>query len=82
MSEGVAPKNGMLVLTRRPGEFVRVTVPPSSEPTQISVCLVSSTPGRSRLGFLAPRESIIGREELYDAHVPPVAEAATEVTAV
>jgi carbon storage regulator CsrA len=81
VSEKIAPKkSGMLVLTRKPGEYVRITVPPSQEPTQISVCLVDVAGSRTRIGFLAPKDSIIGREELYQAR-PPVAEAVTETAA-
>lgn len=78
----VTEKAGMLVLTRKPGEYIRITVPPSHEPTEIAVCLVAARAGNSRIGFIAPRSSVIGREELYDNAPVQAAEASTDVTAV
>ena len=48
----------MLVLTRRKGESVVI-----AEGIRISV--VSVTPGRVRLGFEAPPEVTVDREEIY-----------------
>lgn len=75
-------KSGMLVLTRHTGEFVRITVPPSQTETQISVCLTSIRGGIARIGFIAPRPTAIGREELYTSHPTPplVADACTDMT--
>ena len=56
----------MLVLSRCKGESIILTVPPSDKPTEIVVMLVRNRVGNSkcRLGFDAPREVHIVREEL------------------
>lgn len=72
----------MLVLSRRPGEFVTVTVPPSKEAQTIGVCLVNSSGCRARLGFLAAKSVSIGRDNMVDGGAelpPPVAEAKAAV---
>lgn len=73
----------MLVLTRRTGEMVRITVPPSNLPQEIAVCICRTQPGRVRLGFLGEKRIEVARNELIpveDEARPPVAEAATDIT--
>lgn len=59
----------MLVLGRRVLEKVIIVVPPSAEPTKIEVCLTEIRGGRidprARLGFTAPDEVKIDREEVF-----------------
>ncbi len=67
----------MLVLSRKPGECIRVVVPPSDEPTTIVVALVTCNTSRSRIGFLAASEVEVLRSELVEPERPLVAEAVT-----
>lgn len=54
----------MLVLSRNPGEKV-IIVTPSGE--EITVCVVEVRGDRARMGFEAPREYAIHREEVMQA---------------
>ena len=54
----------MLVLTRRKYESVRMTVPPSSAPTEIMLTVVRVDAGNVRLGFDAPLEVTIVRTDI------------------
>lgn len=56
----------MLVLNRKSGETVTVTVPPSSEPTRVQVTLVDIRHGKARIGFAAPKSVAIHRQEVQD----------------
>jgi carbon storage regulator len=57
----------MLVLSRKVGEKVIITVPPSTQPTVIAVTLVETRADRCRLGYEAPRTVSIHRQEIHDA---------------
>lgn len=48
----------MLILTRKPGELVKIG-------DDISVVVISTTNGQVRLGFEAPATTQIHREEIY-----------------
>ncbi len=54
----------MLVLSRKRGENV-VVVTPSGE--QITICVIEIRGDRARMGFEAPKEYAIHREELMQA---------------
>lgn len=54
----------MLVTTRHPGESVIITVPPGDKPQRITVKLIQVRGDRVRLGFDAPREIEVHREEV------------------
>ena len=56
----------MLVLTQKRGNEVVIVVPPSAEPTTLTVKLVEVERGKVRLGFEAPREVSIHRREILD----------------
>jgi len=71
----------MLVLSRKPNETVVITVPASSESTELTVIVVELRGGYAvRLGFDAPPDTIIHRREVFDAvqqevaHAPPLGE--------
>ena len=53
----------MLVLARRLFQEVSITVPPSNEPTEIRVVLLELRKETIRLGFDAPREIRIVRDD-------------------
>jgi carbon storage regulator CsrA len=55
----------MLVLARRQGEQIEVTVPGLDEP--ILITAIEVTPGKVRLGFDAPRNVAIDRGEIAEA---------------
>jgi len=57
----------MLILSRKKHESVVVTVPPSTEPTKITVTVADIRGDKVRIGFTAPRESTINRAEVEDA---------------
>ena len=57
----------MLVLGRKLKERVRIAVPPSSKHAEIWVELYQLRPGKARLGFDAPGEIAIHREEVWNA---------------
>lgn len=54
----------MLVFMRYRGEKSVITVPPSDVPTRIEVMVVDVLPGKARLGFDAPRDVAIHRDEI------------------
>jgi len=54
-------KAGLLVLTRRLGEAVIIGTPPNA----IKVVVVESDRGKVRLGFNAPKDVPIFREEIF-----------------
>lgn len=56
----------MLVLTRRRGESVIITVPPSDRETVVEVVVTETVVegGKTRLGFVADRSVAILRSEL------------------
>ncbi len=63
----------MLTLGRKTGESVVITVPPSTTPTRVWVTLKEVDRAHVRLGFQAPDEVIVNRQEV-DAkirEVPP-----------
>lgn len=67
---------GSLTVDRKPGEFIRVLVPPSSEPQIVVVAVANTTPSRTKLRVQAPRHIEILRGELVtETAPPPVAEA-------
>lgn len=57
----------MLVLSRKAGEKVVVTVPPSDKETKVEVIVTEQRHDRTRIGFVAPRNVSIHRQEIYDA---------------
>ena len=57
----------MLVLTRRPNEKVIITIPPSQEETVVVVTYVSHQGPIAKLGFDAPKDTIIHRQEVQNA---------------
>lgn len=56
----------MLALTRKISETVVLTIPPSNTETKVIVKVVMADAQKVRLGFEAPREVIIVREELLN----------------
>lgn len=74
-------ENGFLILSRQPGELIRVVVQPSDTPKTLWIRLEASNHSRARIGLQADREIEILRAELTEtepAPAPiPVAEAAT-----
>lgn len=61
----------MLVLSRKPDlGFVHITVPPSSEPREITIQVVRAVQGNVRLGFQADRDVKILRSEHLAAERP------------
>jgi sRNA-binding carbon storage regulator CsrA len=67
----------MLVLSRKPKESIRLTVPPSDEPQVIDISVVEMNSFRSKLGITADRSVGILRTELVDLPVvgPDVAKS-------
>lgn len=66
----------MLVLTRKRNEKITITVPPSDEPTEITISLPRIQPGSCRIGIEAERKVIIRRAELPPLpadHIQPAA---------
>jgi sRNA-binding carbon storage regulator CsrA len=54
-----------LILTRRVGESITITVPPSDKPTTVEVFLSEiKQKSRARLGFSAAKEVVIMRSEV------------------
>lgn len=53
----------MLVLGRKPGEFVKLTVPPSTEETVIHVLYAEHRTETGRIGFEAPQRVRIVRDD-------------------
>lgn len=58
---------GLLVLMRSARQRVFISVPPSAEPTQIVVEVTDVRSGRAWLGFDAPKDTVVHREEVWDA---------------
>lgn len=56
----------MLVLSRFASETIRLIVPPSDIPTEITVMVIEIRRDKTRLGFQAPKNTIIHREEIWD----------------
>ncbi len=54
----------MLVFSRRRDEKVILTIPPSNQERTIEVFIVETYSEKVRLGFTAPKEIIIDREEV------------------
>jgi carbon storage regulator len=48
----------MLVLTRKPGEIIRIG-------DDISICILDVSAGQVRIAIKAPREISVHREEIY-----------------
>lgn len=64
----------MLVLSRRAGEDLIITVPPSAEPQRITVCVVKILSDKVRLGCTASREVTVNRgeiQQIIDSGVAP-----------
>jgi len=74
-------QSGFLVLSRKPGELIRVVVNPSDSPQTLWIRLDASDRTRARIGLQANSAIEILRAELTETEpapaVPPVAEAAT-----
>lgn len=56
----------MLSLGRKINDRTTITVPPSATPTEITVTLLETRPDKARLGFEAPREVRIMRDEAVE----------------
>jgi carbon storage regulator len=54
----------MLILTRRIGETIRITVPPCAQSTEIEIMAVEIKHSQVRIGVRAPRDVAIDREEI------------------
>lgn len=63
-------KTGYLALSRRVGETIFLTVPPSDAETVIEVTVFASERGKVRIGTLAPKFTIIERAELRPDYAP------------
>lgn len=63
----------MLVLSRKPGESLRVG-------EDIKITVVSTAPGQVRIGISAPDDVTIHREEIYERIVEANLEAAKTST--
>ncbi len=66
----------MLVLTRRRGENLILTVPPSNLPRQIVVGVAAIERGRVKIGIQADRDVAIVREELAQQPNPALTRTA------
>ena len=55
----------MLVLSRKKGESIKITIPPSSEPSVIEI-MVTKCSEQVKLGFICDRSIKILRLELVD----------------
>jgi sRNA-binding carbon storage regulator CsrA len=62
-----------LAITRKTGEFVRIVIPPSTEPQIIAIGIQHCGRGATKMLFTAPRAIEILRTEI----IPP-----TETTAI
>lgn len=60
----------MLVVKRRNGSDTFITVPPSAEPTQIVVKVIETTYDWTKLGFIAPQEVKILRDDAIKTEAP------------
>jgi len=56
----------MLILSRKLGESIIITIPPSTETRNIKLTYVGERGISIRLGFEASKDIIILREELYE----------------
>jgi carbon storage regulator CsrA len=56
----------MLILMRRPGELIDVTVPPSNKATHITIASLKIDGNQARLGIDAPRGVTIDRREITE----------------
>jgi len=56
----------MLVLTRKKGEDIVISVPPSDKPQIIRVKVTKTSTSTTSLGFTANKEVKINREELTE----------------
>lgn len=74
-------QSGFLVLSRKPGELIRVVVLPSDTPKTMWIRVETCDRTRARIGLQADPAIEILRAELTETEpapaVPPVAEAAT-----
>ncbi len=61
----------MLVLSRKPGEFIEYIIPPSTTETRIRVKTVGLGRNVARLGSEAPEDVKIVRGELLTDDTPP-----------
>lgn len=57
----------MLRISRREGESIIVTIPPSDSPREIAVVIKDLTRGRCAVLFDGDKSISIDRKELYDA---------------
>ena len=74
----------VLLVNRKPGEFVRLIVPPSTEPQIVSVAVTHSSASGAKLGFTAAREveivrSTAVRQERSAEERPTVPETTTAI---
>lgn len=53
----------MLVLTRKPGESIIITTPEGDE---ITITALRCERGQVKLGFSAPTETVIHRQEIHE----------------
>jgi carbon storage regulator CsrA len=56
----------MLVLSRKPNETIRITVPPSTTPQVIEVVVVEMRGAKVRIGTQADRSIKVDRAEIAD----------------
>lgn len=53
----------MLILTQKAGETVFITLP---DGTEITVTVMTLDRGRARIGYEAPRNIVVDRQEIHD----------------
>lgn len=58
----------MLVLTRKPNERIRITVPPNSDAREIIITTMKTSPCRTKVGIIASDDVRVVRDELSDEH--------------
>lgn len=57
----------MLVLSRQYNESIIITVPPSTEPTEVVITVVDIRGDKVRLGCTAPTHVPVHRQEVHEA---------------
>lgn len=56
----------MLILTRRPREMIDLVIPPSPEPTKVTVTILGMIGNQVRIGFEAPKKVSVHRREVTE----------------